>query len=137
MASIHKTSTQHMGKMQFDSVINGHHITIDTVEAGGGDNLGPNPKPLLLSALAGCTGMDVVSTLNKMRAEYSDFSIDIEADLTDEHPRVYSEIRMTYKIKTENHDKMERAVKLSKEQYCGVSAMLKMVCPVKFEIQYL
>lgn len=137
MATTHKVSTQHVGKMEFDSVINGHHITIDTVEAGGGNNKGPNPKPLMLSALAGCTGMDVVSTLNKMRAVYSDFSIDVEADLTDNHPRVYSEIRMVYKIKTADKDKMERAVKLSKEQYCGVSAMLQMVCPVKFEIQYI
>ena len=95
MGTIHKTNTAFKGKMEFDSVINGHHITIDTVEAGGGENKGPNPKPLILSALAGCTGMDVVSVLNKMRASYSDFSIEVDADLTEAHPRVYSEIRVT------------------------------------------
>jgi putative redox protein len=72
-----------------------------------------------------------------MRATYSDFSIDVEADLTDEHPRVYSEIRVTYTIKTEDREKMEKAVNLSKDSYCGVYAMLKKVCEVKFQIVYL
>jgi putative redox protein len=137
MGTVHHTKTQHMGKMEFDSVINDHHITIDTVEAGGGENHGANPKPLMLSALAGCTGMDVVSLLNKMRAEYSDFSIDVDADLSDEHPRMYTEIRVKYYIKINDREKMEKAVRLSKDQYCGVSAMLKKVCPVEFEINYL
>jgi putative redox protein len=137
MATIHKTSTQFMGKMEFDTEINGHHITLDTVPAGGGENHGPSPKPLILSSLAGCTGMDVVGVLNKMRATFSDFSIDVEADLTDEHPRVYSEIRVTYTIKTDDRAKMEKAVSLSKDSYCGVYAMLKKVCEVKFQIVYL
>jgi putative redox protein len=137
MGAIHKTTTAFKGKMEFESVINGHHITIDTVEVGGGENKGPNPKPLILSALAGCTGMDVVNVLNKMHATYSDLSIDVDADLTDEHPRVYSEIRVTYHIKTNDREKMEKAVNLSKDSYCGVSAMLAKVCPVKFEIVYL
>lgn len=137
MGSIHKTHTEYTGKMAFDSQINGHHIIIDTVAAGGGDNAGPNPKPLMLSALAGCTGMDVVSVLTKMRANFSDFSIDVEADLSDEHPRVYTEIRVHYFIKINEPEKMEKAVNLSKDTYCGVSAMLAKICPVKFEIHYL
>lgn len=126
-----------MGKMEFDTQINNHHITLDTVPNGGGEDHGPSPKPLILSALAGCTGMDVVGILNKMRVTYSDFKIDVEADLTDEHPRVYSEIRVNYTIRIAEKEKMEKAVKLSKDQYCGVSAMLQKVCPVKFEITYL
>ncbi|MDZ4668904.1 MAG: OsmC family protein [bacterium] len=137
MATIHKVGTQFMGKMEFDTVINGHHITLDTVAAGGGEDKGASPKPLILSALAGCTGMDVVGVLNKMRATYSDFSIDVEGDLTNDHPRVYSEIRVKYSIRTADHSKMEKAVNLSKDTYCGVYAMLKKVCEVKFEIVYL
>lgn len=139
MGTVHHTVTSHKGKMEFESVINGHSVIIDTVEAGGGENQGPNPKPLILSALAGCTGMDMVSTLTKMRAQYSDLSIEVDADLTDEHPRVYSEIRVVYKIRVPESDKekVEKAVKLSKTKYCGVSAMLEKVCPVKSKIVYL
>jgi putative redox protein len=140
MATIHTAKTTHNGKMQFICEVNGpHQITIDTSPAGGGENSGPSPKPLLLTAISGCTGMDVVGMLNKMRVPFSDFSLEVEADLRDEHPRIYTEIRLVYKIKIapEHQEKMEKAVKLSEEQYCGVSAMLQMVCPVKFTIEYL
>lgn len=137
MSTIHKTNTRFVGKMEFDSEINGHHITLDTVETGGGENKGPSPKPLLLSSLAGCTGMDVVSLLNKMHVVYSDFNIEVEADLGDEHPRMYTEIRLTYFIKTEEKEKMEKAVNLSKDKYCGVSAMLSKVCPIVSKIVYI
>ncbi|MCG9880152.1 MAG: OsmC family protein [Bacteroidia bacterium] len=137
MSTVHKTNTRFVGKMEFDTEINGHHITLDTTEAGGGENNGPSPKPLLLSSLAGCTGMDVVSLLNKMHVSYSDVNIEVEADLGDEHPRMYTEIRLTYFIKTEDKDKMEKAVNLSKDKYCGVSAMLSKVCPIVTNIVYL
>ena len=129
MSTLHQADTRFTGGMQFVSQINGaHEITIDTTEAGGGINSGPSPKPLLLTALGGCTGMDVVSLLNKMHA-----------DLRDEHPRIYTEIRMVYKIKIAEADreKMEKAVNLSKEKYCGVSAMLAMVCQIITTIEYL
>lgn len=137
MSTIHKTNTRFVGKMEFDSEINGHHLTLDTLEAGGGENKGPSPKPLLLSSLAGCTGMDVVSLLNKMHVVYSDFNLEVEADLGNEHPKMYTEIRLTYFIKTEEKDKMEKAVNLSKDKYCGVSAMLSKVCPIVTRIVYL
>jgi putative redox protein len=126
--------------MQFVSQINGaHELTIDTTEAGGGQDSGPSPKPLLLTSLGGCTGMDVVSLLNKMHVNFSDFSVNVEADLRDEHPRIYTEIRMVYKIKIAeaDRDKMEKAVSLSKDKYCGVSAMLAMVCPILSRVEYV
>ncbi len=139
MASIHEVNTIFTGGMSFDSIIDGHTIHLDTKPAGGGNNEGPSPKPLLLSALAGCTGMDVVSLLNKMRVPFSDFSIQLKANLTEEHPRVYDGAKMVYSIKiTEtDRDKMEKAVALSKEKYCGVSAMLGKVFKIEFEINYL
>jgi putative redox protein len=123
MPSLHKAETHHNSDMQFTSVVNNKHkVIIDTTEAGGGHDSGPSPKPLLLTAISGCTAMDVVGMLNKMRV-----------------PKMYTEIRLTYKIKIaeSDHEKLEKAVKLSKEQYCGVSAMLAMVCPVVFKIIYL
>lgn len=140
MPSLHKAETHHNSDMQFTSLVNNkHNVIIDTTEAGGGHDSGPSPKPLLLTALTGCTAMDVVSLLNKMRVPFSDFTVEAEADLRDEHPKMYKEIRLTYKIKiTESdHEKFEKAVKLSKEQYCGVSAMLAMVCPIVSKIVYI
>jgi len=140
MATLHQAETRYTSGMQFVSEINGgHHLTIDTTEAGGGKDSGPSPKPLLLTSLGGCTGMDVVSLLNKMHVNFSDFSVHVEADLRDEHPRIYTEIRMSYKIKiaADDRDKMEKAVSLSKDKYCGVSAMLAMVCPIVARIEYL
>lgn len=140
MSTLHQAATRFTAGMQFVSQINGtHEITIDTTEAGGGNDSGPSPKPLLLTSLGGCTGMDVVSLLNKMNVNFSDFSVNVEADLRDEHPRIYTEIRMVYKIKiaAADKEKMEKAVNLSKDKYCGVSAMLAMVCPIVSRIDYL
>ena len=137
MPSIHQTSTRFVGKMEFETEINGHHLILDTTETNGGENKGPIPKPLILSSLAGCTGIDVVSLLNKMHVSYSDFNITVEADLGDEHPKMYTEIRLTYFIKTDERDKMEKAVQLSLEKYCGVSAMLRKVCPIIHKIVFL
>jgi putative redox protein len=137
MPSIHQTSTRFVGKMEFETEINGHHLILDTTETNGGENKGPSPKPLILSSLAGCTGIDVVSLLNKMHVSYSDFNITVEADLGDEHPKMYTEIRLTYFIKTDEKDKMEKAVQLSLEKYCGVSAMLRKVCPIIHKIEFL
>lgn len=137
MPSIHQTSTRFVGKMEFETEINGHHLILDTTETNGGENKGPSPKPLILSSLAGCTGIDVVSLLNKMHVSYSDFNITVEADLGDEHPKMYTEIRLTYFIKTDEKDKMGKAVQLSLEKYCGVSAMLSKVCPIIHKIVFL
>lgn len=135
MKTVHKVDTIHQSGMQFISKVNDHEIVIDDNE---GDT-GPRPKALLLSSLAGCTGMDIVSILEKMHVEFSEFSMDVEADLTEEHPKVYSEIRLTYKIKVavDDQEKVQKAVKLSEEKYCGVSAMLKMVCPIVYKIVFL
>ena len=140
MSTLHQAATRFTAGMQFVSQINGaHELTIDTTEAGGGQDSGPSPKPLLLTSLGGCTGMDVVSLLNKMHVNFSDFSVNVEADLRDEHPRIYTEIRMVYKIKIAeaDRDKMEKAVSLSKDKYCGVSAMLAMVCPILSRVEYV
>ena len=123
--------------MAFESEINGHKITIDAMESVGGNNLGPRPKSFMLLSLAGCTGMDVVSILKKMRVELDDFEIEVEANLTEEHPKQYDAMNVIYKFwgKDLPMDKIEKAVKLSDEQYCGVSAVYKKAIKMTHEIR--
>ncbi len=114
-------------KMSFNSEIDGHLITIDAKPESGGEDLGPRPKPLILSALGGCTAMDVISILKKMRTEPDYFNVKVEGELTEEHPKQYIEITVTYEINGNNisAENAKKAVSLSEERYCGVSAMLK------------
>jgi len=97
---------------------------------------GFSPKALLLSGLAGCTGIDVVDALEKMRVPFADLKIEVETDQTTEHPRVFRDIHINYIITTveENRDKVNRAVNLSLDKYCGVSAMLKKNSKIDYTI---
>lgn len=123
--------------MEFQTELGGHTLIMDADESVGGHDAGPRPKPLLLAGLGGCTGMDVVSILRKMRIEFSDVSIDIEYELSEEHPRIYKKIHLIYHVfgKDLNIQKVERAVDLSQESYCGVSAMLKKASDLSYEIR--
>lgn len=123
--------------MAFESEINGHKLIIDADPVVGGNNTGPRPKPLMLLALAGCTGMDVVSILKKMRVEIEKFNVEIIADLTEGHPKHFYKMHVIYKFwgKDLPLDKLEKAVKLSDEQYCGVSAVYKKALELTHEIQ--
>lgn len=125
--------------MAFEAEVNGHKIVIDAAEAVGGENLGPRPKPLMLVALAGCTGMDVVSILKKMRVEVEAFNVVVEGDLTEEHPKQFSQMRIIYEFKGKDlpMDKLEKAINLSEERYCGVSVMYKKAIGITTEIRIL
>jgi putative redox protein len=137
---IHKIESIHTEGMSFSTDISGHEIIIDATDEHGGNNKGPRPKHLLLKSLAGCTGMDVVSLLKKMRVEFSDFSIDVKGELTEEHPKYYHTITLEYKVKLadkEDQAKFEKAVNLSQDRYCGVSAMLSKAAEIKYHFTYL
>jgi putative redox protein len=127
------------GGRNFTVDVNGHKIEIDTDEAGGGNNLGTRPKALMLVSLAGCTGFDVVSILNKMRVNFSDLSISVDGHLTESEPAIYDKVVINYTIKVSKEDeaKVEKAVKLSKEKYCGVSKMFDAFAEVSSKIYYL
>ncbi len=127
------------GGMGFSTEINGHKLLVDANSEVGGNDNGPRPKALMLLALAGCTGMDVVSILKKMRVEIEDFDIAVDADMTEEHPKVYSKMHITYKFKGNNlpMDKLKKAVDLSQDRYCGVSAMFKKAMELSFSIVIL
>jgi putative redox protein len=123
-------------QMHFMGELDGHAIPIDADEQFGGQDMGPKPKGLTLTALAGCTAMDVISILRKMKIEPDDFSVETEAEVSDEHPKVFTKIKVTYRLKGTDlpRDKVEKAVTLSQDKYCGVNAMLKQAAPVEYEI---
>lgn len=127
------------GGMAFSTQINEHTVTIDLDKAGGGNDLGTGPKVLMLVSLAGCTGLDVVSILNKMKVNFSDLSINVEAHLTEEHPKIYDDVIVTYSIKIDkaNEGQVKKAVDLSQEKYCGVSEMFRAFAKLSSKIIYL
>lgn len=135
----HIISSKHETGMKFTSSINEHQVLTDTGADNGGNNEAPGPKRLMLVALAGCTGIDIVTILNKMKVSFSDLSIDTEATLGEEHPKVYKFVKVIYKIKLAEAEKakMEKAVQLSVEKYCGVMAMFKTFATVETSIIYL
>lgn len=123
----------------FSVLVNGHTVELDASVENGGENLAPSPKVFMLVSLAGCTGFDIVSMLQKMRVEFSAFSVQVEGELTDSEPSVYNAVMIHYQIKLSeaNRPKMEKAVHLSKEKYCGVSRMFEAFATVGFKITYL
>lgn len=124
------------GDMAFETEINGHKLVMDAVPEVGGHDSGPRPKTLMLASLAGCTGMDVVSILKKMKIEVDGFKIRVDGDITDEHPKQFTRMHLTYEFKGKNlpADKIQHAVNLSQEKYCGVAATLKKAVELTFEI---
>jgi putative redox protein len=126
-----KTITTWKKAHEFEAEHEGNKIQMD-----GSTENGHGPKALLLSALAGCSGIDVVDILTKMRMEFSDFSIEVEADQTDEHPKVFKDIHIIYKMKTarKNENKIKKAIDLSLDKYCGVSAMLRKNSRIDYSI---
>lgn len=123
--------------MAFKAEVNGHEIMLDAVEAVGGENRGPRPKPLMMVALAGCTGMDVISILRKMRVEVEGFSVRVVGDLTEEHPKHFEKMHVIYEFKGKDlpMDKLEKAINLSEERYCGVSVSYRKAMGITSEIK--
>ncbi len=131
-----KTTVRFEDGLSFDAELQGHHFKLDSDPKFGGRNRGPTPKPLILTSLAGCTGMDVVSILGKMRMPFDSFEVEVQGDVTAEHPVVYTRIHVRYVFKGAQLDreKIAKAVDLSRHKYCGVYAMLDKVCTVTHEI---
>ncbi len=132
----HTVDTKWIGNMKFDSLVSGHHVIVDSLPEVGGENSGPRPKELMLTALAGCTAMDVISILKKMKITPKEFQVKIDANITEEHPKHYNKIHLIYEFKGNNLplDKLEHAVNLSQEKYCGVSFMYKKIMELTHKI---
>ena len=133
----HTTKTIWRKNNIFDTEVDGHLITIDLAKEAGGDDAGPRPKKLMLVAAAGCSGIDVVSLLKKMRVGLKGFDIQIEAEVSEEDPKQYTSMKVIYEFEGEElpMEKLEKAVKLSYEKYCGVIALYKKAILVAYEIR--
>lgn len=110
----------------------GHYVAMDTEAKYGGTDGASKPKELFLMGLAGCTGMDVAAILKKMRVEVDRFEVHIDADEAEDHPKVFTKIRLEYRLWGEAIDteKVEQAIELSETKYCAVSAMIRPTVPI-------
>lgn len=135
----HQVKTKWLGNMAFEAMVNEISVKMDASPEFGGANEGSRPKELLLASVTGCTGMDVVSILNKMKVELESFNMIVEADVTEEHPKHYTHMHLIYEFKGKNLDKekLEKAVTLSQDKYCGVSYMFKKFLELTYEIRII
>lgn len=136
--SLHITTTW-LGNMKFESTNpSGHNLFIDAGPENGGNSEGYRPKALMLSALAGCSGLDVALLIKKMKLEVADFKIEIDANLTEEDPKYYDKVVMHFHFSGSNlnEKKLQRAVDLSVEKYCGVMEMFRQFAELKVETHF-
>ena len=129
-------STKWLNELAFEAEVDGHKIYMDSNLEHGGKNTGPRPKPLMMVALAGCTAMDVAAILKKMKVEMDDFSVDVEGEVSEDHPKRFLGMKVIYRVKGKNIKRasVEKAVNLSNTRYCGVSANYSKAFPISHEI---
>jgi putative redox protein len=134
----HEIETQWMGKMQFNALVNGHTIIMDAPERVGGEDHGPIPKPFVLTALSGCTGMDVIALLRKQGIQLKDLNIKVSGEISKQAPIEYVSAHIVYEISgnSEHEQAAKDIVMYSQEKVCGVSHMLKKIMPVTWQIIY-
>jgi putative redox protein len=134
-----KATAKWLGKMAFQGEIDGHRITIDAMPQAGGEDQGARPKPLMLLALAGCTGMDVVSIAGKMRIEIENLNITVSGQVTEDYPKRYHSMHVVYEISGKNlpEEKLRKIVEMSEQKYCGVSAVYNKSVKLTSEIKLL
>ncbi len=113
----------------------GHELKMDASEEVGGENSGPRPTEMLLNAVAGCTGIDIISILHKMRLEPTSFLMDVKGERAENHPKKFTKIHIHYALEGElPEDKVVRAIELSKNKYCSVSHSLDSTITVSYSI---
>lgn len=128
MGTTNHITTKWLGNMSFESSNpSGHSLKIDIAKEDGGDGSGLRPKALMLSSLAGCSGLDVASLFKKMKLEVDEFHIETIANLTDNHPKFYDKVVIEFHFHGSNllENKLQKAVDLSVETYCGVMEMFR------------
>lgn len=127
-----KATVSWQGKMAFSASDGSNTLNLDAPASVGGDNQGFRPKQLMLDALGGCTAMDVISILKKMQQEPKSFRVEVEASESEEHPKVFTAFKIHYYISGDvDEKKLQKAIDLSQDRYCGVSAMLRQVSTIE------
>jgi putative redox protein len=131
-----KVALRWKSKMAFEATVGDHRVELDTSTENGGSDSAPSPKQLVLAALCGCTAMDVVLFLQKMRQTVTGCEVDAEADQTTSQPAVFQRIHLVYRISGRDlrAEKVVNAVELSQTKYCGVSAMLSRTATIDYRI---
>ncbi len=126
-------------KLAFEADLDGHKLIVDASEEVGGSNLGPRPKKLMLTALAGCTGIDVIMILKKMKVVPEKFNVIIEGGLSEGQPQKYTDLKVIYQFKGDNLpiEKLKKAINLSETKYCGVSAVYRESMNIESEIRII
>ena len=116
---------------------NGHSIPLDAARAAGGHDAGVSPMELMLTALGGCTGMDVISILRKKQQDVTGFEVQVEGVRADEHPRVYTEIWVKFVVtgRAVEAKAVERAIELSRDKYCGAAATLRHTAQIHYDYE--
>lgn len=114
--------------MQFNAETqSGHTVLMDSAEDVGGKDSAARPKELIYVSLAGCTGMDAISILRKMRQDVTKFSVEVEGlEVTEQHPKYWTSIRVIFHVEGEvDPQKLHKAIDYSRSRYCGVSASMR------------
>lgn len=126
-------------KMSFTADVDGHKLRIDSTEENGGEDSGPRPKSLMLLALGGCSGMDVISIIKKMKIDIKEFNVKVIGTANDEHPKKYTKMKIVYECIGKNleKEKIEKAINLSLEKYCSVMAVYKDVIKIDYELKII
>ncbi len=135
----HEVHVTYKQGMQFETDSpTGFKTLIDTSPENGGNNDGLGPKAMMLSALAGCTGLDIVFVLNKMRVKVPHFEMKVRGELTEEHPKTYHKVGLDYHFYGDDLDeeKIKKAVTLSEEKYCGVMEMFRQFAILEIGIHF-
>ncbi|MGQ9560162.1 MAG: OsmC family protein [Candidatus Oleimicrobiaceae bacterium] len=114
-----------------------HWVVMDAARKVNGSDAGARPMELVLIALAGCTGMDVVSILQKMRVKVDEFWMELAAEQSPEHPRAFTSINLKYVLVGNDipREAVDRAIELSQSTYCSVSAMLRKACEISIDVE--
>jgi putative redox protein len=112
-------------------------IHMDAKPEFGGDGLGASPMELILMGVAGCSGIDVVSILGKMRMSYDRFELTVDGERAEEHPKVFTTMQIVYKFWGENleEDKLRKAIDLSLNKYCSVSNTVNKVAKIDYRLE--
>ena len=132
-----EAQVEYVSNMRFVGAANSAHAVVMDTSAAGGEGTASRPMELLLVALGGCTGMDVVSILRKMRVKYDSFRLEIKGKPNSEHPKIFKEVELVYRFSGRDlpRERIEHAVELSQEKYCPISATLRPTAEVRYRVE--
>ena len=122
-------------KLQFNATTDKHSVTMDAKHPLGLESA-PTPKELLLAALCGCAGMDVVSLMRKQKQPLEKFSVEAEAHVRAAHPAIFADVHLTFRLQGNlSGEHVVEAVRLSETQFCSVAAMLSKAVPIHYSVE--